>query len=240
MSRGYPAFPSDPGDEELARDWTLSAADLAEVRRCRGDDNRHRFAIQLCALRAIGRFADDIESVPVRVANHIGAQLGLPATLFVKTSDRLATETGHVQRIRAHLGYTTFDEAAQTRLAALLAERAAEGLAPGVLLGIAVAALRSWRTQLPAASTLERLVRRFASHAEQEAWQRIHASLPSALCAQIDQLLEVVEPCCTLVHGGLGISALAAGAGRRSRRGLETPAARGDRSGRPGRCAIRA
>jgi TnpA family transposase len=194
MSRAYPTFPSDPTDEELARDWTLSLADLVEVRRCRGDDNRHRFAIQLCALRTLGRFADDIETVPVRVANHIGAQLGLPATLFVKTSDRLATETGQAQRIRAHLRYTTFDDAAQARLATLLAERAADGLAPAVLLGVAVAALRSSRTQLPAASTLERLVHRFASRAEQEAWQRIHASLPSELCGQIDRLLEVSDP----------------------------------------------
>jgi hypothetical protein len=28
---------ADPADEELARDWTLSEADKAEVRRCRGD-----------------------------------------------------------------------------------------------------------------------------------------------------------------------------------------------------------
>jgi TnpA family transposase len=194
VSRGYPTFPTDPADEELAHDWTLSAADLVEVRRCRGDDNRHRFAIQLCALRTLGRFADDIETVPVHVANHIGAQLGLPATLFVRTVDRMETEREQAQRIRAYLRYTTFDEPAQARLDALLAERAAEGLAPAALLGIAVAALRSWRTQLPAVSTIERLVHRFASRAEQEAWQRIRASLPSELCVQIDQLLEVASP----------------------------------------------
>jgi hypothetical protein len=48
VSRGYPTFPLDPSDEELARDWSLSPADLTETRRCRGDDNRHRFAIQAC------------------------------------------------------------------------------------------------------------------------------------------------------------------------------------------------
>jgi hypothetical protein len=112
VSRGYPLLPSDPSDEALARDWTLSVVDIGEVRRCRGEDNRHRFAIQLCALRTLGRFADDIESVPVRVVNHVGAQLGLPATLFVKGPDRAATETDHAHRIRAHLGYTTFDTVA--------------------------------------------------------------------------------------------------------------------------------
>jgi hypothetical protein len=46
----YPELAVDPTDEELTRDWTPSVADLDEMHRCRGDDNRHRFAMQLCAL----------------------------------------------------------------------------------------------------------------------------------------------------------------------------------------------
>jgi hypothetical protein len=38
--------PEDPIEEELARNWTLSEAGYAEVLRCRGDDNRRRFALQ--------------------------------------------------------------------------------------------------------------------------------------------------------------------------------------------------
>ena len=30
-------LPKDPSEEELARNWTLSEADRAQVRRCRGD-----------------------------------------------------------------------------------------------------------------------------------------------------------------------------------------------------------
>ena len=74
-------FPScrDPTDEELARDWQLSEQDLVEVRRCRSDDNRHSFAIQLCTLRAYGRFlGQDYGSVPIRIVNHVGRQLGMP------------------------------------------------------------------------------------------------------------------------------------------------------------------
>lgn len=193
MSRGYPTFPLDPSDEELARDWLLSPADLTETRRCRGDDNRHRFAIQLCALRALGRFADDCESVPVRVVNHLGAQLGLRATLFVKASARAATDTEHAQRIRAHLDYKSFDEAALDRLRAVLAARAGDGALSASLLSTAVETLRTWRTEIPAASTLDRLIASCASRAEQEAWQRIHASLPEALCVEIDRLLAVAE-----------------------------------------------
>jgi hypothetical protein len=49
-------LPADPSEEELARNWTLSEADRAEVWRCRGDDNRRRFSVQLCVLRQYGCF----------------------------------------------------------------------------------------------------------------------------------------------------------------------------------------
>ena len=67
-----PALPEDPTEEELARDWTLLEADRVQVLRCRGgEDNRRRFALQLCTLRQYGRFLD-YTSVPVRILNHIG------------------------------------------------------------------------------------------------------------------------------------------------------------------------
>ena len=46
-------------EEELARDWILSESDRTEVLQYRGDDHRHRFAVQLCVLRQYGRFLED-------------------------------------------------------------------------------------------------------------------------------------------------------------------------------------
>ena len=67
MADAYPFSQSTPNEEELERAWTLSAEDLEQVHRCRGDSNRHRFAVQLCALRTLGRFVDDVAVVPVRI-----------------------------------------------------------------------------------------------------------------------------------------------------------------------------
>lgn len=58
-------LPIDPTEEELARDWTLSDADKAEVLRCRGDGHRRSFAVQLCVLRRYGRFLIEYEAIPV-------------------------------------------------------------------------------------------------------------------------------------------------------------------------------
>jgi len=71
-------LPQVPTDEELARDWTLSAADREQVRGCRGDDSRLRFGIQLRVVRRYERFLDDYASVPALILNFLSAQLDFP------------------------------------------------------------------------------------------------------------------------------------------------------------------
>jgi TnpA family transposase len=188
-----PLLPADPMDEELARDWTLSEADMAELRRSRGEQHRRRFALQLCTLRNTGRFLDDYRSVPLRIINHIGCQLELPPVLWVEEPERHATESAYEERIRQYLGYRTFDQSVQEQLKRSLEKRAAEGLLPVELLHRAEAELRAWRVVLPAASTLERLVSSVASQAQQETFERVAAILPPELCVAIDELLEVPE-----------------------------------------------
>ena len=60
-------LPAEPSEDDLARHWSLTSADLAEIARCRGADHRRRFALQLCMLRAHGRFLDDYRHAPLRI-----------------------------------------------------------------------------------------------------------------------------------------------------------------------------
>jgi Domain of unknown function (DUF4158) len=90
--RSVLVLPEDPSDDELLRHWTLSEADTREILRCRGDDNRQRFALQLCALRLFGRFVPNHTAVPVRILNSLGRQLDLPPTLFLPPPHREATD----------------------------------------------------------------------------------------------------------------------------------------------------
>ena len=98
-------LPEDPSQEELAQYWTLSARDKAEVLRCRGEAQRRRFAVQLCTLRTYGRFLPKAVAAPVAITNYLARQLDLPLVLFGEVPGRLATETEHLQRIRAYLGW---------------------------------------------------------------------------------------------------------------------------------------
>ncbi|HET8938771.1 MAG TPA: DUF4158 domain-containing protein [Polyangiales bacterium] len=186
-------LPTDPTDEELARDWLLSEQDLVEVRRCRSDDKRHRFAIQLCTLRAYGRFlGQDYDVVPIRTVNHLGRQLGMPPVLFVTPPRRKQTDTEHERRIREYLGFRTFDDAARRELSEWLRARAADGMLGDELIVRAERRLFSQRIIVPARTTLERLVVAIVSGTEGAIMDRFHERIPDVHRNQIDALLRVV------------------------------------------------
>ena len=92
------------GDDDVVRNWSLSAEDVAEVMRARGTEHRLRFAVQLCALRATGRFISDYQRVPIEAIGYLAQQLGLTPILFLSEAERPATETAQAARIRQYLG----------------------------------------------------------------------------------------------------------------------------------------
>jgi hypothetical protein len=172
-----PELPEDPSDEQLARDWHLSPADRVEACRCRGDANRHRFAIQLCVLRYLGRFVDDYADVPARITNHLGRQLGLLPILLVPppSQERRATATEYAQRIREYLGYQTYDDSTESSLSRVLVRYAASGASVAALIDAAPGTLRGWKVVPPAPGTLERLAIACAVEGEEATWRRLHS-----------------------------------------------------------------
>lgn len=186
-------LPEDPAEEELARNWTLSPADRVEVLRCRGDDNRRRFAIQLCVLRQYGRFLGEYTAVPVRILNHISRQLRLAPVLSLERPERPATETEQQQRLRDYLRFQTFDEHARVHLEDQLRSQVAQGVLPAELFQYAKDLLRFSRTILPPPSTLERIVSSVAASGRQEILRRISGRLTPAQREAIDGLLQVGE-----------------------------------------------
>ncbi len=164
--RPHLALPTEPTDEELAQDWALSEADRVQVRRCRGDGNRLRFAIQLCALRTYGRFVNNFITVPVRIANYLGRQLELPPVLFVEPPEREATDVQHERRIRDYLGFRSFDGKVNAKVERWLRQRAEQGSTPAELIELAEDVLRSEKIVLPARSTLDRIARSVAAGAQ--------------------------------------------------------------------------
>ena len=86
------AFPQHFPEEEMARDWTLSDSDRAEIRKYR-KSFRLVVAIQLCAVRLYGRFCSQVHDLSPHVVHYLGRQLDLPPSLALAVPDRKATYT---------------------------------------------------------------------------------------------------------------------------------------------------
>lgn len=186
-------MPVDPSEDELARNWNLTPADLAAIAACRGADQRRRFALQLCMLRTHGRFLDDYRHAPIKIVNHLSRQLELPPVLFLDRSGREPAERVQAQRICRYLGLSRFDTAAEDKLRDWLRAGALEGRTTPELLTQVEERLRGWQVMLPAASTLERIVASVVAHTTADLFVTISKRLPEQLRADIDLLIEVPE-----------------------------------------------
>jgi TnpA family transposase len=187
------SLPSDPSEDELARHWSLTPADLAVISECRGADHRRRFALQLCTLRNQGRFLDDYRQAPIKIVNHLSRQLGLAPVLFLDRPDRAQTERAQSLRIRRYLGIRNFDRHMAADLRAWLRPAALEGRTAPELTTLAQNKLREWHVMLPASSTLERLVTAEVTQATTDLYTQISGKLPESFREAIDLLVEVPE-----------------------------------------------
>ena len=147
-----------PTDQrELVRHYTLSAADLAAIRRCRGDHNRLGHALMLCYLRYPGRplKAGERPSRPLLlfIAEQIDA---LPELI----EDYLAAERNrqrHAAELQDRLRFRAFGTRPAADLAGWLLPHAIENDRLVHLAGLVVEECRRRRIVVPSPSALERL-----------------------------------------------------------------------------------
>jgi TnpA family transposase len=186
------ALPPDLSEEDLARDWTLSDDDRAEIGKYR-KSFRLSLAIQLCAVRVFGRFFTPIHDLSPRIANYLGYQLALPPSLRVQVPEREATYLEHRQHILSYLGFHKFDEDIQNELATWLTQRAQLGVLPEALFPQAEHYLLDRRILLPGPSVLERLIIHSCAAVHSQLFEAMVQRLAPELRQAIDHLLTVPE-----------------------------------------------
>ena len=141
-------LPKDFSDEEMARDWTLSEGDKAEIGKYR-KNSRLFVAVQLCSIRLYGRFLREVNNLSPRIINYLNKQLELPPSLIIQLPDRKATYTEHRQNILDFLKFRKFDEEAQENLQIYLENQASQGKLPNELFQRAEKHLLENRIVLP-------------------------------------------------------------------------------------------
>ena len=186
-------YPEQLSDQDLITFYTLSEADLACVRQCRGQANRLGFALQLGTLRWLGFVPDELLPGPSAATRYLAQQLLLPDGAIGGYGERDQTRTVHRQQVQAHLGFVEVGPAELEALTAWLVERALEHDQPRLLLSMLIDKLYRERFVRPTAVRLERLV----AHVRQQAGELIFQHLDPLLTPErrtfLDSLLMVDE-----------------------------------------------
>lgn len=185
---------ADTSDENLARHWTLSVLYQRLINECRGEDNKRRFALQFCTLRAHGKFVGNYEAAPIRILNHLSAQLGLAPLLFIESPHRAATESKHQKIIREYLGFQLFSSVPRENMRKWIHEQTLNGCLPSDIRMRLEDVLRDARIVLPGSSSLDDLVASTHSEAQKNIFEKtvsLHAG--SSLLTRVSSVRGITQ-----------------------------------------------
>jgi TnpA family transposase len=184
-------FPLEVSDEDLVRHFSLSEADRDPVARCRGEQNRIGFSLQLCHVRWRGRLATSFETTPISAVQHIARQLGLLFPPAFHYPDRERTRREHNEAIRKYLELRPMKSADLERLRQELLARASQGLRETEMVPTAERLLRSWKILLPGPSVVREVARNVLANVEDVVVEALAGRLDPELTKRIEDLLKV-------------------------------------------------
>ena len=188
-------IPVDP--DELARRYTLEAADLDLINQRRHDRNRLGMALQVALLRHPGLPLAQVLQIegaaPTPLVAFLARQLGLSPAVLADYASRTQTMTDHARIVAEATGVrppTRGDIA--TMIAA--AEQAASGTDAGLPIATGIVdALRSANILLPMPSTIERAGIAGRSRARKNASHMMVAGLPASADTWIEERAAVLD-----------------------------------------------
>ena len=183
-----------PTDQrELVRHYTLSEADLAAIRRCRGEQNRLGHALMLCYLRYPGRPLRGGERPPEPLLTFVAEQIGgLPGSI----DDYLAAERNrrcHAAELQDRLRFRPFGTRPAAELTQWLLPQAIEDERLAHLAGLVVEECRQRRIVLPSPAALERLCIEARHQARRELHRRLTDGLTVEQRRRLDALTQQRE-----------------------------------------------
>ena len=165
-------------------------ADLAAIRRCRGDHNRLGYALMLCYLRHPGRALRAGERPPVALLAFVAEQISvLPESI----DEYLASERNrqrHAVECQEQLGFRPFGRHAAAELANSLLPHAIENDQLAHLAELVMEECRQRRIIVPQPRRLERLCIEVRYQARREVHRRLTDGLSADQRRRLDALMQ--------------------------------------------------
>ena len=176
--------------EELGARYALTDADLAFIRMsARGDTGWLLLATLLKARQDHGCFPAQNE-IHVSTLAHLAAQLGVAAPEASTEEARRTKSLYHYQAaVRSYLSVLPYDAAAERLVAENVLEAAETMSDPADLINRAIETLQAASIDLPAFSTLDRLVNRLRTEVHGRIYDRVAAQLSADGVAMLETLL---------------------------------------------------
>jgi TnpA family transposase len=177
-------------EEEIVRDWSLSAEDKRELARYR-KSYRIFIAVQFCSLRLFGRFLQEPNDLQPGIVSHLSKQLSLLPALNFAAPEREATWLEHRKNILEYLDFHVFDTEKRAEMLKWIENKATEGFLPRDLVPKVEAWLLANRVLVPAPTTIERAVVSTCARAHESILHKVSSEIPTEIKAEINKLLSV-------------------------------------------------
>lgn len=175
-------------EEEIVRDWSLSADDKLELARY-SKSYRIFVAIQFCSLRLFGRFLQEPNALQSSIISYLCKQLNLAPVLNIEIPEREATWLEHRKNILGYLGFQSFDAAKREETLKWVEDKAIKGSLPRDLIPEVEALLLTNKVVVPAPTTIERAVISTCARAHESILRKISAEIPAEMKDEINKLL---------------------------------------------------
>lgn len=186
----YPRFNLSLSPEEIEAAFAPSPEEIAFVRsKANGDAQRLRLLVLLKSLQHLG-YIPAIRQVPEALTEFLRQQLDLPpATSPVYEAER--SRHRYYRVLRAYLGLKAYPNGGQAVAEQAIRTAAYTMSDPADLINVAIEELIRQCYELPAYSTLDRLVAHLREQVHLELYDQVHAALSREEARFLDGLLEV-------------------------------------------------
>ena len=179
---------------QMVREATLTAADLAEVAKCRRDHNRLGFAYQIGFVRLFSRFpAQQPLEICDELLTFVAMQLDIDAADIDQYAARQHTVSDHQASVRDYLKLVVFGPDQAQALERFVFEESCRLEQTAPLLARAREFLKERRVLFPADSALLRLVGEQRKLAREHIVAKLAEGLSSGVVKALDGLLDVKE-----------------------------------------------